>query len=128
MCRNQVADNPNCQRRVIIMSNKKDEKLIFTTEDGYFVETTKKEMTTITKKLRCNLKRALGNGIEEAIKVVANHLDCEKLEPEDVAVLIVTSAYQNTSNVKEYLKYIHDVCNYSEDEIMVMIMGNFYLK
>ena len=110
------------------MSSKKDKKLIFTSSDGYFVETTEKEMTTITKKLRCGLKRAIGNGIDASIEVVANHLDCKKLKPEDVAVLIIASAYDNTSNVEEYLKYIHDVCNYSEDEIIVMIMKDFRLK
>lgn len=128
MCRNQVADNPNCQRRVIIMSNKKDEKLIFTTSDGYFVETTEKEITTIIEKLRYNLKRALGNGIEESIKVISNHLDCEKLKPEDVAVLIIYAAIESTSNVKEYLQYIHDVCSYSEDKIIVMFMNRIPLK
>ena len=110
------------------MSSKKDKKLIFTSEDGFFVETTEKEMTTIIKKLRCNLKRAMGNGIDASIEVVANHLDCEKLKPEDVAVLIIASAYDNTSNAGEYLKYIHDICNYSEDEIIVMIMTNCTLK
>ena len=110
------------------MSSKKDKKLIFTSEDGFFVETTEKEMTTIIKKLRCNLRRAIGNGIEESIKVVSNHLDCKKLKPEDVAVLVIASAYYNTSNVEEYLNYIHDVCNYSEDEIIVMIMKDFRLK
>lgn len=110
------------------MSSKKDKKLIFTSEDEYFVETTEKEMTTIINKVRCNLKRAMGNGIEKAIEVVANHLDCKKLKPEDVAVLIIASAYDNTSNVEEYLKYIHDICNYSEDEIIVMIMTDCTLK
>ena len=109
------------------MSSKKDKKLIFTSEDGFYVETTEKEMTTIIKKLRCNLRRAI-TGIDEAIKVVANHLDCEKLNPEDVAVLIISSAMYNTSNVREYLEYIHDVCNYSEDEIIVMIMTDCTLK
>lgn len=109
------------------MSSKKDKKLIFTSEDGFYVETTEKEMTTIIKKLRCNLRRAI-TGIDEAIKVVANHLDCEKLKPEDVAVLVIASAYDNTSNVREYLEYIHDICNYSEDEIIVMIMTDCTLK
>lgn len=110
------------------MNSKKDKKLIFTSKDGYFVETTEKEMTEIINKLRFNWKRALGNGIDDAIKVVSNHLDCEKLKPEDVAVLIIASAYANTSNEEEYLKYIHDVCNHSEDEIIVMIMCDFRLK
>lgn len=110
------------------MLEEKDKKLIFTADDGYFVETTEKEMTTIINKVRCDLKRAMGNGIEKAIKVVSNHLDCKKLKPEDVAVLIIASAYDNTSNAKEYLKYIHDVCNYSEDEIIVMIMTDCKLK
>lgn len=110
------------------MSSKKDKKLIFTSEDGYFVETTEKEIISIVKRLRIDLKRAMGNGIEEAIKVVSNHLDCKKLKPEDVAVLIIASAYDNTSNAEEYLKYIHDVCNYSEDKIIVMIMTDCTLK
>lgn len=109
------------------MSSKKDKKLVFTSEDGFYVETTEKEMTTIINKVRCNLKRAL-IGIDAAIEVVANHLDCEKLKPEDVAVLVIASAYDNTSNVEEYLKYIHDICNQSEDEIIVMIMSDCTLK
>lgn len=104
------------------MNSKKDKKLVFTSEDGYFVETTEKEMTELIKRWRIALKRALGNGIDDAIKVVSNHLDCEKLKPEDLAVLIIASAYANTSNEEEYLNYIHDVCNHSEDEIIVMIM------
>lgn len=110
------------------MSSKKDKKLIFTSEDGYFVETTEKEIISIVKRLRIDLKRAMGNGIDASTEVVANHLDCKKLKPEDVAVLIIASAYDNTSNVEEYLKYIHDICNYSEDEIIVMIMKDFRLK
>lgn len=106
------------------MRSKKDKKLIFTSEDGFFVETTEKEMTRLINGLRIALKRGASRDVLDAsIKVVANHLDCEKLEPEDVAVLIIYSAYENTSNVEEYLKYIHDICNYSEDEIVVMIMN-----
>lgn len=114
----------NGLRRMITMSSKEDKKLIFTSK----VETTEEEMTTIINKLRCNLRRAIGICIDESIKVVANHLDCKKLKPEDVAVLIIASAYANTSNVGEYLEYIHDICNYSEDEIVVMIMTNITLK
>lgn len=110
------------------MSSKKDRKLIFTTSDGYFVETTEKEMTRLVKKLRINLNRAIGRDIGPSARVIANHLDCEKLNPEDVAVLIIASAYANTSNVAEYLEFIHEACIYSEDEIIVMLMKNFPLK
>ena len=106
------------------MNSKKDKKLIFTSK----VETTEKEIIEIINKLRCNLRRAIGYCIDASIEVVANHLDCKKLKPEDVAVLIITAAMDNTSNVTEYLKYIHDICNYSEDEIIVMIMKDFRLK
>lgn len=123
-----MADNPNCHRRTITVINKKSKKLIFTANDGYFVETTEKEITTITNKIRCNLKRAFGNGIDDAIKVVSNHLDCEKLKPEDVAVLIIYAAIESTSNVKEYLQYIHNFCNYGEDEIIVDILTGIPLK
>lgn len=110
------------------MNSKKDKKLVFTSEDGYFVETTEKEMTEIINKLRFNWKRAFRDGLDATIKVVSNHLDCKKLKPEDVAFLIIESAYENTSNVEEYLEYIHDICNHSEDEIIVMIMSDFRLK
>lgn len=110
------------------MSSKKDKKLVFTTEDGLFVEATEKLMTNIINSLRIALKRALGKDIDPSTRVVANHLDCKKLKPEDVAVLIMYSAYENTSSVGEYLEYIHDICNYSEDEIIVMIMNDIPLK